>query len=171
LNCITSLDAFSTCFSLQELYIRKNKISDLVQIGHLQNLSLLKVLFIADNPCCDDKKYRIKTVQYLKGLRKLDNEVICSDELENIKNVNDPEIIRFQEEVTAFLNQHKSIQYNDNVTCPSKDDDHYQNKMLVRNENENGKILRAVKLLLSELSNDDLDTVRSFCDHILEMRK
>ena len=179
LNSISTLDAFSTCFSLQELYIRKNKILDLVQIGHLQNLSLLKVLFIADNPCCDDKKYRIKTVQVLKGLRKLDNDVICNDELENIKNVNDPEIVRFQEDVKVFLNKKKCIQFNESETCPSKDDEDYQNKNLqrnesvknIKNENESGKILRAVKLLLSDLSNDDLDTVRSFCDHILEMRK
>ena len=50
LNNISSLNFFSQNQNLTELYLRKNQISDLMEIRHLQNCSKLKVLWLWDNP-------------------------------------------------------------------------------------------------------------------------
>jgi len=70
LNSISNLKGFVVCEKLKELYLRKNNISNLLQIGHLKDLRNLKVLFLADNPCCAEENYRTKTVRVLKcGVR------------------------------------------------------------------------------------------------------
>lgn len=50
-NKISTLVHFGYCPRIQELYLRKNLISDLKEIQHLQNLKNLRVLWLSDNPC------------------------------------------------------------------------------------------------------------------------
>jgi Leucine-rich repeat (LRR) protein len=50
LNQISSLKYFGYSQNLTELYLRKNHISDLLEIKHLQGCSKLKVLWLWDNP-------------------------------------------------------------------------------------------------------------------------
>ena len=53
-NKINTLQHFSYCPKIQELYLRKNLISDLKEIRYLQNLKNLRVLWLSDNPCASE---------------------------------------------------------------------------------------------------------------------
>eukprot|EP01041_Mallomonas_annulata_P007898 gene7898-16168_t len=99
LNSISSLEGFSKCVSLKELYIRKNKIENLSEIRHLCNLPLLNVLFLADNPGCEVPRYRTKVLRVLQGLRKLDSDVVQSTEVEEAIASTDPDVLEFEHEI------------------------------------------------------------------------
>ena len=79
-NRIASLKEFSNCSKLQELYLRKNNISDLAEIRYLINLQDLKILWLWDNPCADTPNYREYIIKMLPNLQKLDNETITPEE-------------------------------------------------------------------------------------------
>ncbi|XP_060075982.1 cilia- and flagella-associated protein 410-like [Ylistrum balloti] len=79
-NSITTLEDFSYCPNLQELYIRKNKIKDLSEINHLATLPRLRNLWLADNPCADTENYRSIVLKTLPTLQKLDNIVVTESE-------------------------------------------------------------------------------------------
>lgn len=57
-NRITTLRDFAHCAKLQELYLRKNEVSDVAELQYLQPLRDLKVLWLSDNPCADHPYYR-----------------------------------------------------------------------------------------------------------------
>mmetsp|Transcript_20932 Transcript_20932/g.49931 ORF Transcript_20932/g.49931 Transcript_20932/m.49931 type:complete len:115 (-) Transcript_20932:692-1036(-) len=57
-NKISSLKDFAYCKKLQELYLRRNLISCLSELSHLNSLPDLKVLWLSDNPCADTTSYR-----------------------------------------------------------------------------------------------------------------
>lgn len=72
-NSISTLADFAQCKQLTELYIRKNKIENLSEIFYLKNLSRLRNLWLADNPCAERKNYRATVLRTLPNLQKLDN--------------------------------------------------------------------------------------------------
>lgn len=82
-NQICSLEHVSRCGSLTELYLRRNCIQSLSELSHLRHLSQLRVLWLAENPCCgsDPVKYRMTVLRNLPGLHKLDNQVVTEEEL------------------------------------------------------------------------------------------
>ncbi|GIX79095.1 hypothetical protein CEXT_783441 [Caerostris extrusa] len=84
-NAISSLEDFSHCDNLQELYIRKNNIAELAEIRHLRDLPKLKNLWLADNPCAESDDYRLTVIRALPQLQKLDNMPIRPDEIESAK--------------------------------------------------------------------------------------
>lgn len=57
-NRISSLRDFRHCTKLQELYLRKNYVTDMSEIQYLGQLRDLKVLWLCDNPCADHPLYR-----------------------------------------------------------------------------------------------------------------
>lgn len=57
---------------LRELYLRKNSIRDINEIGCLKNLPKLRVLWLSDNPCANVEKYRMTVLKNLPKLTKLD---------------------------------------------------------------------------------------------------
>ena len=57
---------------LRELYLRKNSINDINEIGCLKNLPRLRVLWLSDNPCATVEKYRMTVLKNLPKLTKLD---------------------------------------------------------------------------------------------------
>ncbi|VDO09265.1 unnamed protein product [Rodentolepis nana] len=68
-NNISSLQPFSACVKLKELYLRNNSIFDLNEVRHLSGLSLLHTLFLLGNPCC-----------YPPGNLPIDfDQIFCSD--------------------------------------------------------------------------------------------
>ncbi|OWF40767.1 acidic leucine-rich nuclear phosphoprotein 32 family member A-like [Mizuhopecten yessoensis] len=79
-NSIKTLEDFSYCPNLQELYIRKNKIEDLSEINHLATLPRLRNLWLADNPCAETENYRSNVLKTLPTLQKLDNIVVTESE-------------------------------------------------------------------------------------------
>ncbi|GAV06092.1 hypothetical protein RvY_16125 [Ramazzottius varieornatus] len=77
-NEITSLEAFTSCRNLQELYIRENHIEDIHQVQFLAQLPSLRILWLAGNPCCqrfggNDELYRLWVLKHLPRLERLDN--------------------------------------------------------------------------------------------------
>ncbi|XP_066504198.1 cilia and flagella associated protein 410 [Hoplias malabaricus] len=82
-NKVSSLEHISNCQNLAELYLRRNDIKELSELSHLKNLACLKVLWLAENPCCepDPVKYRLTVLKNLPSLHKLDNQVVTEEEL------------------------------------------------------------------------------------------
>lgn len=82
-NSITSLAPLAGCLNLCELYLRKNMIPSLSELSHLRPLSKLKVLWLAENPCCgtDPDRYRLTVLRCLPCLQKLDNQVVTEEEV------------------------------------------------------------------------------------------
>ncbi|KAL0228751.1 hypothetical protein GEMRC1_013371 [Eukaryota sp. GEM-RC1] len=79
-NDISALLDFSFCQNLTELYLRKNKVSDLKQIRFLRELKNLRVLWMCSNPCAEKDIYRLYIIHYLPQLTKLDNSDISDEE-------------------------------------------------------------------------------------------
>lgn len=75
-NSISSLSPLAGCLSLCELYLRKNLIPSLSELSHLRPLTRLRVLWLAENPCCgtDTNGYRLTVLRCLPRLQKLDNQ-------------------------------------------------------------------------------------------------
>jgi Leucine-rich repeat (LRR) protein len=87
-NKISTLQPFSQCFKIQELYLRKNLVSDLSEITHLVNLKNLRVLWLSDNPCSADQYYRPTIIRLLPQLTKIDSHEISEDERMKVKTMN-----------------------------------------------------------------------------------
>lgn len=75
-NSITSLSPLAGCLALCELYLRKNAIPSLSELSHLRPLTRLRILWLAENPCCgkDPNQYRLTVLRCLPRLQKLDNQ-------------------------------------------------------------------------------------------------
>ncbi|XP_044313566.1 double-stranded RNA-binding protein Staufen homolog isoform X4 [Drosophila rhopaloa] len=84
-NKISTLSPFEDCNKLQELYLRKNNISDINEIAYLQNLPALRYLWLEENPCCDraGSNYRAVVLRALPNLKKLDNVEVTQEELDD----------------------------------------------------------------------------------------
>lgn len=80
-NNITSLVDFGGCKNLQELYLRENKIRDLNELLHLQELQHLKKLWLAGNPCAEQPNYRMTVLRALPRLETLDNIHVTPEEV------------------------------------------------------------------------------------------
>ncbi|KAK7945099.1 hypothetical protein WMY93_000827 [Mugilogobius chulae] len=82
-NSITSLAPLAGCLNLCELYLRRNMISSLSELSYLRCLSRLKVLWLAENPCCgtDPNLYRLTVLRCLPRLQKLDNQLVTEEEV------------------------------------------------------------------------------------------
>jgi cilla- and flagella-associated protein len=76
LNKIFSLKDFSCCKRLTELYLRKNLITDLLEIKYLIMCPSLKVLWLWDNPVAEHPLYRKFIIKMLPNLIKLDNTAV-----------------------------------------------------------------------------------------------
>ncbi|XP_028987070.1 cilia and flagella associated protein 410 [Betta splendens] len=82
-NNISSLAPLAACLSLCELYLRRNLIPSLSELFHLRPLTRLRVLWLAENPCCgsDPSQYRLTVLRCLPHLQKLDNQVVTEEEI------------------------------------------------------------------------------------------
>jgi len=86
-NRIKTLKYFANCSNLSELFLRKNCIDNLEEINHLKNCKMLKILWLEENPICDNPNYRGYIVKSLPFLAKLDNIPITAAERETHKTV------------------------------------------------------------------------------------
>uniref|UniRef100_A0A3P8VEL4 Cilia and flagella associated protein 410 n=1 Tax=Cynoglossus semilaevis TaxID=244447 RepID=A0A3P8VEL4_CYNSE len=85
-NSISSLAPLAQCLSLCELYLWRNMIPSLSELSHLQPLTHLKVLWLAENPCCgtESNKYRMTVLRTLPHLHRLDNQAVVTNEEVNL---------------------------------------------------------------------------------------
>ncbi|NXP57526.1 CU002 protein, partial [Chloropsis cyanopogon] len=82
-NGISDLEPLHQCQNLSELYLRKNNIRSLDELFYLKALPRLRVLWLAENPCCgpDPHRYRMTVLRNLPSLQKLDNQAVTEEEL------------------------------------------------------------------------------------------
>ncbi|VCW69360.1 unnamed protein product, partial [Gulo gulo] len=82
-NSVSTLEPVSQCRQLSELYLRKNRIPSLAELFYLKGLPRLRVLWLAENPCCgpDPHLYRMTVLRNLPHLQKLDNQPVTEEEL------------------------------------------------------------------------------------------
>uniref|UniRef100_A0A8C3YUI6 Cilia- and flagella-associated protein 410 n=1 Tax=Catagonus wagneri TaxID=51154 RepID=A0A8C3YUI6_9CETA len=82
-NSISTLEPVSRCRQLSELYLRKNRIPSLAELFHLKGLPRLRVLWLAENPCCGPcpRLYRMTVLRNLPQLQKLDNQAVTEEEV------------------------------------------------------------------------------------------
>jgi cilla- and flagella-associated protein len=73
---------------IQELYLRKNSISDIREIRYLVKLPQLKVLWLHDNPCAQIDNYRAIVIKNLPNIQKLDNTPITPEERQASQGAN-----------------------------------------------------------------------------------
>lgn len=82
-NRISTLADFENCLNLQELYLRKNNLTDIDELMYLQNLPKLKNLWLEENPLVDNAgpNYRQIVLRALPNLKKLDNVDVTPEEV------------------------------------------------------------------------------------------
>lgn len=82
-NSVSTLEPVSRCRQLSELYLRGNCIRSLAELCYLQGLPRLRVLWLAENPCCgpDPHRYRMTVLRNLPRLQRLDNQAVTEEEL------------------------------------------------------------------------------------------
>lgn len=82
-NRISTLADFENCINLQELYLRKNNLTDIDELVYLQNLPKLKQLWLEENPLVESAgpSYRQIVLRALPNLKKLDNVEVTPEEV------------------------------------------------------------------------------------------
>lgn len=75
-NSVSTLEPVRSCRRLSELYLRRNHIPSLNELFYLKDLPHLRVLWLAENPCCGTSPhlYRMTVLRNLPHLQKLDNQ-------------------------------------------------------------------------------------------------
>lgn len=75
-NSVSTLEPVRACRRLSELYLRRNRIPSLDELFYLKDLPHLRVLWLAENPCCGTSPhlYRMTVLRNLPHLQKLDNQ-------------------------------------------------------------------------------------------------
>lgn len=81
-NKIRTLAPFANLQNLRELYLRRNLIANLNEIKFLTNCENLTVLWLSENPICDNPNYRAVIICILPQLQKLDDIPITDEERE-----------------------------------------------------------------------------------------
>lgn len=81
-NKIRTLRPFANLQNLRELYLRRNNITNLNEIKYLTDCQNLSVLWLSENPICDNPNYRAVVICILPQLQKLDDVAITDSERE-----------------------------------------------------------------------------------------
>ena len=140
LNKINSLKPFENLENLEELYLRKNEITDINEINYLKNCKNLKILWLEENPICDVENYRKKVINTLPFLIKLDNVSTTVLEINKDKN-----------------NNNKNDNNNNNNNNKNENNNNKENENNNNNKkNENKKINNEVKYYYKILGNECL---------------
>eukprot|EP00347_Sterkiella_histriomuscorum_P018621 403344821 len=80
---------------MSELYLRKNLISDLMEVKYLNLCSSLRVLWLSENPVSQHPLYRKFVIKMIPNLTKLDDSNISQEERQEALKlkITDQEII------------------------------------------------------------------------------
>ena len=127
-NKIRTLKPFSYLPKLRELYLRKNMIADLNEIKYLiENLNL-RVLWLSENPICENPNYRNIVISVLPQINKLDDIIITEEE-----RINANKGIFFQ--MSQIKNNNNNINLDNNNFNNNKDEKLSQKNFYVNNNN------------------------------------
>ncbi|XP_072173451.1 cilia- and flagella-associated protein 410-like [Diadema setosum] len=191
-NSITTLEDFSYCSNLTELYVRRNCIASLSEVWFLRSLPKLRVLWLADNPCAAGDNYRATILRILPNLHKLDNIVVTFDEVNRALEEGD----ELEPPITStgiYSNGHIPNNNKDNKEnrdssmefmtldetnkireqlglkpLPADKLSPAKHKTVSSHKTKNASILSAVLTLIKELDRDSLEVVANACKDRLE---
>jgi len=85
INNVKTLKFFRHNTKLRELYLRRNEVPDLSELGYLAKLVDLKVLWLSHNPVAAKPEYRATVLRMLPNLAKLDDKDVTAEEVEQAK--------------------------------------------------------------------------------------
>ncbi|RWS27440.1 uncharacterized protein B4U80_01329 [Leptotrombidium deliense] len=133
LNNISSLQCFGSCKFLQELYLRKNCISNLNELCYLQHLPYLRKLWLAENPCAEKTNYRMTVIRALPNLETLDNVPVSSEEVSKAQTqgdeIYDPSECNFQEALKSTPNRDLEYDSNEDIEENNRDDSYEKDEV------------------------------------------
>ena len=160
-NKIRTLRPFANLSNLRELYLRRNLITNLNEIKYLTECQNLNVLWLSENPICDNPNYRAVVICILPQLQKLDDIAITDEEREKAekklsgnfeeddeedptpqenKNINQKVSQKYQEEEERYspkkgnnYSTKKSKGYNEQNDYDNEDNNYYGKNNNVRN--------------------------------------
>ncbi|XP_059777684.1 cilia- and flagella-associated protein 410 isoform X4 [Balaenoptera ricei] len=185
-NSISTLEPVSRCRQLSELYLRKNCIPSLAELFYLKGLPCLRVLWLAENPCCGacPHLYRMTVLRNLPHLQKLDNQAVTEEEVSRALVEGEevtapsredfgsgpPELSYTPSAVDAAAEmprdplslgeEETSIQGQLGLKRPSRDQfPSFPQRAATSSRKNRNNILTAVLLLLRELDSEGLEAV------------
>ena len=148
-NKIRTLKPFSFLPKLRELYLRKNMITDLNEIKYLIDNNNLKILWLSENPICENPNYRNIIISVLPQIFKLDDIIISEEErinankgisiqmsqIKNRKDNNENDI--FEEYENIKFKKYKNKNYNNSDEDDNNNfiDDSYNHKKNYNSKN------------------------------------
>ncbi|CCW67070.1 unnamed protein product [Phytomonas sp. Hart1] len=175
-NHVCSLRFFASCTFLQELYLRKNDIIDLGEVGFLKNLTKLHTLWLTDNPCAKHPRYREFVLHCCSSLKKLDSmEVLPAERAAAEKSMSQKvvnEIMSLKTEPTPIvLSSGKlaasttgakslcSSSFREEPPWLSSTKEHHTDNVIVNDTRPGAQhaMLTAIVALLPELTMDSLE--------------
>ena len=139
-NKIRTLRPFSNLTNLRELYLRRNLITNLNEIKYLTDCQNLNVLWLSENPICDNPNYRAVVICVLPQLQKLDDIAITDEEREkaekklsgNFEDDNDDEEedqnIQEEENNNKNFDNMRQQQIQQERYSPKKNTNNYENE-------------------------------------------
>ncbi|XP_061791278.1 cilia and flagella associated protein 410 [Nerophis lumbriciformis] len=180
-NSISSLSPLAGCLSLCELYLRSNTIPSLSELHYLRSMTRLRVLWLADNPCCgtDSSGYRLTVLRFLPGLQKLDNQVVTEEEIalahligeeissplkttQNPVSTNGlPDADKENHSLSHSVEETNDIRQELEMKQPYRDKFPSLNSQSTRSSMKKTHTLDAVLLLLRDLDPDELRVVHT----------
>ncbi|XP_025841286.2 cilia- and flagella-associated protein 410 isoform X2 [Vulpes vulpes] len=184
-NSVSSLEPVSQCQQLSELYLRKNRIPSLAELFYLKGLPRLRVLWLAENPCCgtDPHRYRMTVLRNLPHLQKLDNQTVTEEELSRAlmegEEVTAPggegtgssrpemsytlsaaDATADTQQDTLSYGEETSVQGQLGLKSPSRDRfPSFSHREAVSSRKNRNNVLTAILLLLRELDAEGLEAV------------
>lgn len=184
-NSVSSLEPVSQCQQLSELYLRKNRIPSLAELFYLKGLPRLRVLWLAENPCCgtDPHRYRMTVLRNLPHLQKLDNQTVTEEELSRAlmegEEVTAPggegtgsgqpemsyalstaDTAADTQQDTLSYGEETSVQGQLGLKSPSRDRfPSFSHREAVSSRKNRNNVLTAILLLLRELAAEGLEAV------------
>ncbi|XP_053420299.1 cilia- and flagella-associated protein 410 isoform X3 [Nycticebus coucang] len=182
-NSVSTLEPVSSCRRLSELYLRRNCIPSLAELFHLKGLPRLRVLWLAENPCCgtDPQHYRMTVLRNLPNLQKLDNQAVTEEELSRALMEGDeitapgrdsgcPEpsyvlslvssTTETGQDLLSCGEEEADVQAQLGLKAPSQDQFSSFSQKDASNSIKNRNVLTAILLLLRELDMEGLEAVR-----------
>ena len=123
-NKIRTLRPFANLQNLKELYLRRNLIANLNEIKYLTDCHNLSVLWLSENPICDNPNYRAVVICVLPQLQKLDDIAITDEERD-----------RAEQKLSGKFEKEDDAEEED-VPEPEEDNKKYQLQQKQREEDE-----------------------------------
>ena len=173
-NKIRTLRPFANLANLRELYLRRNLITNLNEIKYLTDCQNLNVLWLSENPICDNPNYRAVVICILPQLQKLDDIAITEEEREkaekklsgnyeeeddeeetspqeNSKNFNQ----KYQEEEERYSPKKKNNDYTNKKSKGYNGQNDYDNENNNYYGNNDNYVRRSSQNIRNKIKNDD----------------